>query len=65
MRNTIKEYSIGDFVRVKLSQLYSQVQNMVKDHDKNYIVIKYFPEIHIIDKILKEDNEGLKKNNIL
>ena len=65
MRNTIKEYSIGDFVRVKLSQLYSQVQNMVKDHDKNYVVITYFPEIYIIDKILKEDNEGLKKNNIL
>ena len=32
--NTTKELSVGDFVRVKLSQLYSQVCKMVKDHEK-------------------------------
>ena len=59
--NTTKEFSVGDFVLVKLSQLYSQVRKMVKDHDKKYIVVKYSPEIHIIHKVLKEDNEGLEK----
>ena len=58
--NTTKELSVGDFVGVKLSQLYSQVCKMVKDHDKKYIVIKYSSEIYIIHKVLKEDNEGLE-----
>ena len=34
---------------------------MVKDNDKKYIVVKYSPEIYIIDKILKPDNEGYEK----
>ena len=59
--NTTKELSVGDFVRVKLSQLYSQVCKKVKDHDKKYIVVKYSPDIYIIDKVLKEDHEGLEK----
>ena len=62
--NTTKELSVGDFVRVKLSQLYSQVRKMVKQGDKKYIVVKYSPDIYIIDKVLKEDHEGLEKNDI-
>ena len=48
--NTIKKLSVGDYIRVKLCQLYSQVCKMVKKGDKKYIVVKYSPEIYIVDK---------------
>ena len=34
---------------------------MIKDQDKKYIVVKYSPEIYIIDKKIKPDNEGFEK----
>lgn len=61
LKNTTQELEVGDFVRVKMSQLYSQVRKMVKDGDKKYIVVKYSPEIYVIDKILQPDNEGYEK----
>ena len=60
-KNKTREFNAGDYVRVKLSQLYSQVRKMVKDGDKKYIVVKYSPEIYQIDKVLKPDNEGYEK----
>ena len=60
-KNKTQEYHAGDYVRVKLSQLYSQIRKMIKDGDKKYIVVKYSPEVYIIDKVLKEDNHGLEK----
>ena len=61
LKNTTKEFQLGDYVRVKLSQLYSQIRKMVKDGDKKYIVVKYSPEIYVIDNILKPDREGYEK----
>ena len=60
-KNTTQVLNVCDHVRVKLSQLYSQVRKMEKQGDKKYIVVKYSPEIYIIDKVLKEDHEGLEK----
>jgi transposase InsO family protein len=60
-KNKTLELNVGDYVRVKLSQLYSQIRKMVKAGDKKYIVVKYSPEIYIIDKNLKPDNEGFEK----
>jgi hypothetical protein len=60
-KNKTVELNVGDYVRVKLSQLYSQIRKMVKAGDKKYIVVKYSPEIYIIDKVLKPDNEGYEK----
>ena len=34
---------------------------MVKDGQKKYIVVKYSPEIYVIDKILKPDRAGYEK----
>ena len=34
---------------------------MVKDGEKKYIVVKYSPEIYVIDKILKPDRDGYEK----
>jgi len=61
LKNKTQEFSVGDYVRVKLSQLYSQIRQMVKQGDKKYIVVKYSPEIYEIDKVLKPDNEGYEK----
>ena len=61
MKNKTQEFSVGDYVRVKLSQLYSQIRQMVKQGDKKYIVVKYSPEIYEIDRVLKPDHEGYEK----
>lgn len=61
LKNKTIEFNVDDFVRVKLSQLYSQVRKMVKDGDKKFIVVKYSPEVYQIDKILKPDNAGYEK----
>lgn len=61
LKNKTIELNIDDYVRVKLSQLYSQVRKMIKDGDKKFIVVKYSPEVYQIDKILKPDNEGYEK----
>ena len=61
LKNKTQEFTVGDYVRVKLSQLYSQIRQMVKQGDKKYIVVKYSPEIYEIDKVLKPDNEGYEK----
>lgn len=61
LKNKTLEMNVGDFVRVKLSQLYSQVRKMVKDGDKKFIVVKYSPEVYQIDKVLKPDHEGYEK----
>jgi len=60
-RNTTQEFQLGDYVRVKLSQLYSQIRKMIKDGQKKYIVVKYSPEIYVIDHILKPDRENYEK----
>ena len=61
LKNKTKEFEKGDYVRVKLSQLYSQIRKMVKDGDKKYIVVKYSPEIYQIDKVIQPDHEGYEK----
>ena len=45
LKNTTQEFELGDYARVKLSQLYSQIRKMVKDSEKKHIVVKYSPEI--------------------
>ena len=61
LKNKTIEFNANDYVRVKLSQLYSQVRKMIKDGDKKFIVVKYSPEVYQIDKILKPDHEGYEK----
>ena len=41
-----------------MTALYSQVRQMVKDHDKKFIVVTYSPDIYRIRSILKKDNVG-------
>ena len=61
LKNTTQEFELGDYVRVKLSQLYSQIRKMVKDNEKKIIVVKYSPELYVINKILKPDRAGYEK----
>ena len=51
-------YEVGDLVRVKMTALYSQVRQMVKNHDKKFIVVRYSPDVYRIRSILKKDNAG-------
>ena len=61
LKNKTREFNVGDYVRVKMSQLYSQVRQMVKQGDKKYVVVKYSPDIYEIDRVFKPDHEGYEK----
>jgi hypothetical protein len=60
-KNKTLELNVGDWVRVKMSALYSQVRKMIKDNDKKYLVVKYTPEVYRIRSILKPDHAGYEK----
>ena len=60
-KNKTREFAVGDFVRVKMSQLYSQLREKIKSGDKKYIIVKYTPEVYQIDHVLLPDNHGYEK----
>lgn len=60
--NKTHEFNVGDLVRVKMTQLYSQLRQMIKTGDKKFIVVKYSPDIYRVHSILAPDNAGYEKN---
>ena len=61
-QNKTHEFNVGDLVRVKMTQLQSQLRQQVKAGDKKFIVVKYSPEIYRVHAILAPDNAGYEKN---
>jgi transposase InsO family protein len=63
LRNTTKELHVGDYVRIKMSALYSSVRKMIKEatREKKYIVVKYTPEVFRVKSLLNPDHAGLEK----
>ena len=55
-----QEFNIGDKVRVSTSSLYSKLRQIIKQDNKKIIVVKYSPEIYIIDKVMKSKKEFQK-----
>ena len=53
--NSTKEYKVGDYVRVKMGTLYSNVRKLIKSGDKKLIVVNYSPTIYQIKSVLKKD----------
>ena len=60
--NTTKEYKVGDYVRVKMGSLFSEVRKMIKAGDKKLITVTYSPDIYQIASILKKDIKD--ENNV-
>jgi len=60
-RTTIEELNKGDYVRVKMSSLYSELRKQVKAGKKKLINVSYSPEIYKIFKVIKEDNPGYER----
>ena len=60
-RTTIEELNKGDYVRVKMSSLYSELRKQVKAGKKKLINVSYSPEIYKIFKIIKEDHPGYER----
>lgn len=61
LQNTT-ELNIGDYVRVNLSALQSSIRKMIKDGQKKDIIVKWSPEIYIIDNKLNKDNAHQYEN---
>jgi hypothetical protein len=55
-RTHIDELNVGDYVRVKMSSLYSELRKEVKAGNKKLINVSYSPEIYRVFKVLKEDH---------
>lgn len=54
-KNKARELKPGDHVRVDLTTHYSVLRRMVKEGDKKNIVVKWSPEVYVVDKIIKTD----------
>ena len=58
-----QELNVGDYVRVKMSSLQSQIRKMIKDNMKKHIIVSWSPDIYVIDKVLKADKDNTVENN--
>ncbi len=58
MLDKITEFEIGDYVRIKMLALQSQIRQKIKNGNKKYIVVNYSPEIYQITSKMKKDNDG-------
>jgi hypothetical protein len=59
--NTTEEYKVNDYVRVKMSTLYSSVRKIIKSGDKKLLVVNYSPTLYQIKSILQKD---IKDRNV-
>ena len=60
-QNKIIEFNKGDYVRVKMTALYSELRKQVKQGNKKLINVSYSPEIYKIFKVIKEDHPGYER----
>jgi len=68
-KNATMELRVGQYVRVKMGALFSEVRNMIKskERDKKYIVVQYSPDIYQISAIYQDEatrinvEQGLQK----
>jgi hypothetical protein len=64
--NNTKEYKVGDYVRVKMGTLYSNVRKLIKSGDKKLIVVNYSPTIYQIKSVLKKDiKDKVVRDNVI
>lgn len=64
--NSTTEYKVGDYVRVKMGTLYSNVRKLIKSGDKKLIVVNYSPTIYQIKSVLRKDiKDKVVRNNII
>lgn len=48
-----KVLEVGDYVRVKMSALYSGVRQLVKEGNEKLVIVKYTPDIYRVVKVVK------------
>ena len=60
-RNTITELIKGDYVRVKMSALYSEIRKEIKAGNKKLINVSYTPEIYKIFKVIDETHPSYER----
>lgn len=68
-KNATMELRVGQYVRVKMGALFSEVRNMIKskEREKKYVVVKYSPDIYQISAIYQDEatrinvEQGLQK----
>ena len=60
-RNKVEELNKGDYVRVKMSALYSELRKEVKAGNKKNINVSYTPEIYKIFKVIDETHPSYER----
>jgi hypothetical protein len=51
-----KVLAVGDYVRIKMNALYSDIRRIVKQGKEKLLVVKYTPELYRIVKVVKPRN---------
>jgi hypothetical protein len=64
--NTTEEYKIDDYVRIKISTLYSSVRKIIKSDNKKILIVNYSPTLYQIKSILNKDiKDRIVNGNII
>lgn len=58
-------YVVGEYVRVKMSSIFTNVRRLVKDGNTKQIVVTYTPEIFIVNKVIIPRNKLLERKRYL
>ena len=60
-------FKVGDFVRIKLSSVQSELRKRIKDKQSKYIVANYSPQVYEVFKVWKpnDDKLGLPKYSLM
>ena len=59
------EFKKGDLVRVKMSSLFSEIRKKVKSGDSKNIIVRYTPDIFVIDKVVYPRTGFLDRNRYI
>ena len=60
-RTKIDELNVGDWVRVKMSALYSELRKAIKQGNKKLINVTYTPEIYRVFKVIEETHPSYER----
>jgi Integrase core domain len=60
-RNPTPDYHVGDWVRVKMTALYTKERQEVKAGNKKTIVVRYSPQVYVVSKCLRHNQKYEKQ----
>jgi len=55
------DYKVGDYVRLKMSSIFSNIRKLIKSNESKQIVVSYSPNVYQITKVITPRNGLLER----